>query len=305
MIKLPDYSQCFELKTLLLNMGIKEISGRTIVEALPEVKFERPCQKKVERVVPNTEQLRFAQEIKTHALLFVQLKEQFLQFEENASLEVNGVKCCAYINKGAEHKYHLFCCATIKGMLASGDYGKYVCTSRDDGWFPVFFKNKGWVREDLVRLEICQYCVSILRQRSMYRQCFSDEKFSLKLFYQKCQPEIPETTTRVEFVLGTEEYAPSHQELADRYKKECNYTCQLCKVHVEQFEDRKYLHMHHIDRNKKNNKRENLMILCVICHSEQPRHRHMVKDSEWEPGFPKIVELRKKQGLPLPLFRSG
>ena len=97
MIKLPDFSRCVELKTLLLNMGIREISGSPIVKALPEVKFERPCQKKVDRIVPNTEQLQFAEKLKVQALSFEQFKEQFQRFEENDSLEVNGVKCCAYI----------------------------------------------------------------------------------------------------------------------------------------------------------------------------------------------------------------
>lgn len=292
MIKLPDFSRCVELKTLLLNMGIREISGSPIVKALPEVKFERPCQKKMDRIVPNTEQLQFAQQLKTQTLSFEQFKEQFQRFEEDDSLEVNGVKCCAYIKRGV-NKYHLFCCSTLKGMLNKGSYGKYVCTSRDDGWFPVFRMYS--TREEIMRLPICKNCVDVLVKRDMYQQCCVNGNFSLKLFFQKYQPEIPKTTIREEFVMGMEEYAPSHQELADRYKKECKYKCDICRVDLSAMQ--RYLHMHHIDRNKLNNKRENLMILCVSCHSEQPFHAHMKQDPKHREGFQQVPELRKAQGI--------
>ena len=40
MIKLPDYSQCVELKYLLLNMGIHEIEGKQLMAELPDLDQE-------------------------------------------------------------------------------------------------------------------------------------------------------------------------------------------------------------------------------------------------------------------------
>lgn len=43
-------------------------------------------------------------------------------------------------------------------------------------------------------------------------------------------------------------------------------TCEKCHKHIS---ISKYLHMHHIDRNRKNNSGTNLILLCVMCHSKQ------------------------------------
>ena len=48
------------------------------------------------------------------------------------------------------------------------------------------------------------------------------------------------------------------------------YTCQLCGAKPE---DRRELHLHHIDYNKKNCDPDNLITLCHSCHSKTNHHR--------------------------------
>ena len=55
MIKLPDFSACVEVKHLLQKMGVIKIPE------LPDVEFVKTRVKIVETIVPNTEQLQFAE----------------------------------------------------------------------------------------------------------------------------------------------------------------------------------------------------------------------------------------------------
>lgn len=51
-------------------------------------------------------------------------------------------------------------------------------------------------------------------------------------------------------------------KLKQELKEECEYVCQLC------FEKKENLSIHHIDYDKQNSSRENLIPLCNSCHSK-------------------------------------
>jgi len=68
-----------------------------------------------------------------------------------------------------------------------------------------------------------------------------------------------------------------NKELKESIKKEYSYSCQLCKViNVK-------LDIHHIDYNKKNNEKSNLIPLCKHCHAKTNFNRE-----EWEKIFKNI-----------------
>lgn len=46
-----------------------------------------------------------------------------------------------------------------------------------------------------------------------------------------------------------------------------NYTCDICGVQVNQLES-EFMHVHHINGNKVDNRQSNLQCLCIKCHSE-------------------------------------
>ena len=78
---------------------------------------------------------------------------------------------------------------------------------------------------------------------------------------------------------STEEYSPLfNNKLKEKVSKIYNRTCQLCKK-PEKKEGKK-LSVHHIDYNKKNNTLDNLIPLCMQCHTTTNRHR-----AYWESYF--------------------
>jgi hypothetical protein len=62
-----------------------------------------------------------------------------------------------------------------------------------------------------------------------------------------------------------------NRRLKNLIKQRDNYTCQLCNSNKEQLKC--LLVVHHIDYNKENNKRENLLTLCSVCHSKTNYNR--------------------------------
>ncbi len=66
-------------------------------------------------------------------------------------------------------------------------------------------------------------------------------------------------------------------------KKNVGYTCQNehCKITLKG-RYQKFLDTHHIDGQKNNNHENNLKVLCVKCHSEEPMHAHMRQDSRYK-----------------------
>jgi hypothetical protein len=65
----------------------------------------------------------------------------------------------------------------------------------------------------------------------------------------------------------------AHDSLRKRLLVERNYTCEECGIGNEYNGKPLSLELDHIDGNNKNNKIQNLRILCPNCHSQTPTHR--------------------------------
>ena len=72
-------------------------------------------------------------------------------------------------------------------------------------------------------------------------------------------------------------------ELKNEIRRRDNYMCQICYYTEEQLGYK--LSVHHIDYNKKNNKKNNLICLCKSCHSKTGFSR-----KDWSNYFSKIIQ---------------
>lgn len=83
-----------------------------------------------------------------------------------------------------------------------------------------------------------------------------------------CDREYKKTGNNQKYCLDCNK-KEKHRKIAFEHYKE--YSCHRCGW--DKWESLSELHVHHKDRNKKNNSIENLEILCSKCH----RHEHMVR----------------------------
>ena len=75
-------------------------------------------------------------------------------------------------------------------------------------------------------------------------------------------------------------YSEDYEELSLQFRKNNNWTCQKCGIKLKP-EHHHFLHVHHINGVKSDNKPTNLMCLCIKCHSEQPDHDHLKSKEDY------------------------
>lgn len=133
----------------------------------------------------------------------VSLEHEAFSIGSHRTVEVNQRKCCIYIKEQyrayisdegkTSYRYHLCDCRTIRDMTARGRKERYIATARDDGLFavtPLSGPHTGRGDGEKTReipLELCQNCRRILQEQGMY-----EEPFTLRAFYARYQPQLPQ-----------------------------------------------------------------------------------------------------------------
>lgn len=290
-MKFPDYKKCVEINQLLVAMGVSKIP------TLPVVRFEQEVIKIIVHEHKDIEDIKIGELLVDSA---IPVNKSEFAGRPGELLEYKGRKVCAYIrdqkakvnfyNKTSEYRYHLCNCGALQSMKNIGREHRYLTTQRSNGLFEAHDLTVQPVGEGLVRMELCQFCIQILRQKGIY---FSP--FSLKEYYKKYDSYTPRTIKKIEEVRKTQTYSPNQNQISLEYRKANNFVCQVCSVNCS--ESPSLLHLHHEDANPANNDRFNLKALCVDCHSKQPCHGHMLANPQFKRQINIITKLRIEQGI--------
>lgn len=108
-------------------------------------------------------------------------------------------------------------------------------------------------------LKICKKCSRNLRK-----------KFNLKLGINDFNDFVLalEESHKKQLITEPTGYIINWKQVSYCYRYTKNFTCEICGYKANESNEQKFLHTHHVDRIKTNNKRNNLQCLCVKCHSE-------------------------------------
>ena len=293
-MKLPDYSRCVELNLLLEAMGVKKIPP---VPALPPDHFKKEVVEKHTREELDPRDIAFDKRLKEGA---IPVHKKDITLLPDALLEYGGRKVCAYIRdqrasvdfyiKKSHYKYHLCNCRTLQGMKNIGREHRYLATQRSNGFFEVHDLTVTPPKKGTAKMELCKNCMDILKRKKLY---FTP--FSLSKYFEKYDSHVPKTIRKIEEVREVQTYTPEQSDLSREYRKACNYICQSCSVDCR--ENTGLLHLHHRNGNPSNNVPENLSVLCVDCHSNQPLYSDMKRDSKFKEEIEIIQKFRKIQGI--------
>ncbi len=179
-----------------------------------------------------------------------------------------------------EPRFHISNCKTLIEMKSSGRFERYVAADGEDGNFHIRY-DSGPLR--LTRLNVCQNCLSFLswngfssdmdqRSREVIVSNFSIKRF-FEMYPKTLHPQIPKYTTATAPV---NEYPTNWDEISLELKRQLRFRCQgkNCSIEVGN-EFKRFLHVHHKNGLKYDCSPENLLCLCIRCHSEQPNHSHI------------------------------
>ena len=84
--------------------------------------------------------------------------------------------------------------------------------------------------------------------------------------------------------------AEFNKKLKSKILKRDKKNCQLCKDNIPTQTKRKFITVHHIDYDKKNNSENNLISLCNFCNSSVNKNRE-----DWTKHFQEVINVESKK----------
>jgi|GEM_PF-1806833 len=150
-------------------------------------------------------------------------------------------------------KFHIIRCTTIK------EYGinDFSAANTKEVTIRNANRNQGQ-REYTLKLSICGNCVREVNNPPM----------DTEVFFERLREKYEQQQEKTEDVkVNLNGYTLDWPLISKQFKQAREYTCESCKLQLEY--DRRYMEVHHRDRNKTNNHPKNLQCLCKLCHAFQ------------------------------------
>lgn len=176
-------------------------------------------------------------------------------------------------------RFHVAECDTLSKMRGEGRFERYVVTNRHDGRFKVDWldpesRQSGEVEAEL---KVCKNCLGTISWRSFEGLGSVRDKvwreFDLTDFLLEYATFFRQLPSRRDNTAGPSGYVANWSEISQKCRTAANWTCQSCRVVLK--DKPRLLHVHHRNGVTSDNTNENLMVLCVECHADQPAHGHL------------------------------
>jgi hypothetical protein len=94
-------------------------------------------------------------------------------------------------------------------------------------------------------------------------------------------------------------YGAGFREASAFYREEQSWTCgnEKCGVDLSERSHHKYLHTHHVNARKYDDRRENHKALCIRCHAEEPMHAHLKNSPDYQAFiriYPHLLQVARR-----------
>lgn len=287
-MNLPDYSKCVEFYRLHEEMGIR------IIPHVPPVDVEQVEALEMIRELPDPEDAAVGTRLQRESVPVA--KADVVQ-QPNEPLRYRGRVVCVYVRdqhdsvvfdgQWRRYVYHLFYCQALQRMKTDVGARALLATQRSDGMFEVHDLSATNPRKTHAALGMCPDCREILQEMGVYATGFQlasyfalYDAYETRKLREVAVVSVPEVDARA---------------LADVYREVCIYACQACGVDCTDAPH--LLHLHFEDGDPTNTNTENLYILCVACHAQQPGHDHMAVQPIVQDSIEMVKERRAMQGI--------
>lgn len=179
-------------------------------------------------------------------------------------------------------RFHISNCSTLEYMRSQQRDSRYVVSTREDGKFAIYIIRNNKPKPLSENLKVCRNCLDKLSWQGYESSSSKKEKegvvngFHLQDFFAEySKSPITNMPPHTSDTAPINIYTDGFGEVARQRKIECGFKCEKCERDCSDPTRRKFLHAHHINGQKNDNSPDNIRILCLGCHVEEPMHGHM------------------------------
>jgi hypothetical protein len=185
-------------------------------------------------------------------------------------------------------RFHISTCDTLVKMWKRKRAERYVIHHREGNMFQVNIIRDGKTDVRHEKLDVCRNCLTNLNwnnyceEKPLRNQIVAE--FSIAKFFEA----FPKSLMSVKPTYDADnaplnDYTTGWNKISKEAKIKAGYRCTNNSCGVSLTENHsQYLHVHHIDGQKSNNKKYNLKVLCVRCHANEPSHGHMKSGQDYQ-----------------------
>lgn len=189
-----------------------------------------------------------------------------------------------------EPRFHVAECTTLGWMKTHQKFEfKYVVTTREDGNFLInHIRNHGHTSK-WTKLRVCQNCLDRLAFDKFSHNLSKSQKraivtqFTIPRFFEKYPRSLlSEHPAYDAETAPINNYTSYWDKISARIRSKRGWKCARCSRDLSAPHNQKHLHVHHINGLKYDNRDENLKVLCIGCHAEQPQHAHLKSTPDYQ-----------------------
>lgn len=164
---------------------------------------------------------------------------------------------------------HIRKCDVIDRFSNGDSIPLYRRANTDSVW--VHDMDDGYTDKQVSGLNICSHCIKIA-QEAYPKMTVADFIELLK----NSDEAVPETDVEVDLFGYTKDWETISRNIREQHE----YTCECCGLHITDPYDQHYIHVHHKNGRKIDNRLSNLQCLCLRCHANvDDNHRDRLINS--------------------------
>ena len=154
--------------------------------------------------------------------------------------------------------FHVFKCTAIE------NFGNESFRFANAEPIKIYSKNEN--KEVSVEgMKLCNLCRNMLIEKEAQRVSSSTDFVGIL----KESGDVRESEQLELDIYG---YVRNWEQISLAYRTKMDFTCERCGIHIQEGFDRQFIHTHHKNGIKTDNKESNLQCLCIKCHSEVDKH---------------------------------